>query len=114
MRLLLTALTLITIIACNADKKTIVGKWKPIDLAISDMNETDKKGILDSAVVEFTADNKFYNRFGAQSTEGTYALVDSNLTVKVPNSELQQFVVSWDKSNLKLTNDQGSMIFKRN
>ena len=99
MKALITLFSLIVLLACNKTEKTIVGKWRPVDLGIMGSNETERKGIIDSARIEFTADGKFVNHFGSETYEGTYIVKDSTLETTI-NNDVQRFTIN-EKSVIK-------------
>jgi hypothetical protein len=113
MKLFLSIIVACLMLSCNDTKqKTIVGKWKPVDMVIIGLSETEKKGIIDSARLEFTADGKFINHFSLEKVEATYTVKDSTLET-LRNSQVERYKIRWEGKKVRLSNEEGYLVLER-
>ncbi len=135
MKLLIT-LTFLVLLACNnkAENKTgekdsvttktgdqapvynrsLVGIWHPVQVDIPDMDEGDKRDLLDSATIQFKSDGSILTTMKGNTREGTYMFSeqDSKLLTKIGEKE-EKFDMSWDRDLLKMKNEEGTVTMKR-
>lgn len=95
--------------------QSIVGKWRPVDVGLKDVEEKEKKDIMDNASIEFTADGEYISLFKEDKETGTYTYDEAGklLTTKSPEGDIEKLSVGWTGDKLKLTNEEGVLIFKR-
>jgi hypothetical protein len=86
---------------------------------ISDMNEEEKKEIIEHSSLEFTADGKFTaTKKDDDPATGTYTYDEKEKTLVVTNKETgsndsQKFTIAWEDDLLLLTNEEGTVKLKR-
>ncbi len=104
----------------NSDKKetTLAGKWKIVEMNISDMDEEEKNEIMNKALLEFSADGKYIaTRSASDIINGSYVYNEKEKTLSVSNNEddgkAQLFTISWENGLLLMTNEEGTVKLKR-
>lgn len=96
---------------------SIAGKWKPVEMNIGDMNEEQKKEALNNTLIEFSEDGKYTTTTTEKKDNGTYTYNANDKTLVVnPATEegrVQRFTIGWDKDDMLMTNEEGSVKLKR-
>jgi hypothetical protein len=94
---------------------SIVGKWKPIDVFMEDMEEEEKKVILDQATVEFTGDGKYLSISKQDNETGTYSYDEKTkmITTTAPDGVTEKIKAEISNDKLKVTSKEGTILFKR-
>ena len=114
--LFILAASLFFLASCkNKDDKSIVGKWKPVEMNMKNMNENEKKEFLEHAVIEFTSDNKFIATRSDIKSNGTFILNEktSQLTTRNPEGDTQTYTLGWEDDKMLLANEDGTVKLKR-
>jgi uncharacterized protein (TIGR03066 family) len=115
--LFLPAITTLSFASCKNKKdvkaNTIVGNWKPVEVNITEMNEEQKKEMMSSTTLEFTADNKFIVHRNDKKREGTYKLEGKELSTTVDNGQTDKFTIDWEADKLVMTNKEGVVKLKK-
>jgi len=96
-----------------AKENSIVGKWKPVEMNISSMNEDEKKEMMGSTILEFTNDNKFLVHRNDSKRDGTYKLEGKKLSTTIENGKTEEFNIDWDAGKLVMTNKEGVVKLKK-
>jgi YD repeat-containing protein len=99
----------------TAITSSIVGKWKPIEIFMEDLEEKEKKVILDKATVEFTRDGKYLSKSEEDHETGTYSYDEKTkmVTTIAPDGQIEKIKVEISNDKLKVTTKEGTMHFKR-
>ncbi|MBI5857506.1 MAG: hypothetical protein HZB42_07630 [Sphingobacteriales bacterium] len=116
--ILITAILFSSACQNKSDKKSLIGKWKPVEVNIPEASYEEKKGIIDDVVVEFTGDGRLINSGKGDTLRGTYNFIekDSTLTANMPASpdmQVQQFKIEWRDDTMLMKNGEGEIKFKR-
>jgi uncharacterized protein (TIGR03066 family) len=115
--LFLLAITALSLASCKNKKdekaNTIVGNWKPVEFNISSMSEDEKKEMMNSTSLEFTADNKFLVHRNGSKREGTYKLDGKELSTSIENGKSEKFTIDWEADKLVMTNKEGVVKLKK-
>jgi hypothetical protein len=106
--------------ACkNKDsKKSVAGKWKPVEINIAGMSDEEKKTLIDSTIIEFSNDGKFTNNSKSQKLTGTYIYNEKDSTLTATNSsgeggKAQKFTIGWEADKMLMTNEEGTVKLKK-
>jgi hypothetical protein len=137
MKKLFLSFLLLSIFACNSnDKKTsktdidttgstvtkekiinrsVVGKWKPIEAALTNRSEKEKQELLTDMIIEFTSDGKFISTMKEDINTGTYmhSEQDNKLTTIASQGKQVIFSIEWVGDHLRLSDADGSVTMKR-
>lgn len=91
----------------------LIGTWRPVELSASDMEEDEKKKIIEKASIEFTKDEKYNSRFDGDDQTGTWTYDEKTKKLSTDPSEgdnNENFMVEWADDTLVLTNDRKEII----
>lgn len=143
MKILLITIAVFLLASCNSKKKTgietdklttdgtttqnnppstegetqvsIVGKWILSEVSNKDMTEEEKKEIIGHASIEFTTDGKYSANFKEDNETGTYMYYENTktLTTITKGKSEKKLTAEISPDKLSVTNEEGSMIFKR-
>lgn len=109
-KILLPVLALL-LFACNNNKKSgkemLIGTWRPVELSGMDMDEEEKKNILEKASIEFTKEGKYFSRFDGEDQDGTWTYDEKikKLSTDPANGDNKElFSVDWSEDTLLLIN----------
>ena len=110
MRKYLLPLFLTLLLACSQKKteKSLVGKWKPIELNMPSASEEQKKDLLEKATLEFTKDGKFISRMADQQQTGTFTYNEKTgeLNTSSGTNQFEKFKVEWKDNGVLFTNEE--------
>ncbi len=119
MKKVLISLVVMLLFACGnkqaAQQDSVTGIWKPYTLNLGEMNEDEKKELIERATIEFTADGKYISLFKGEPENGTYTYNEKDLQlVTVPaDGKEEKFKVEWKEGRLGLSNTEGSLVLER-
>jgi hypothetical protein len=101
-------------VVTKAVDRNLVGKWHPVVVDVPSMSETEKKDLIDNAVIEMTADGKITTTMKDTKRTGTYMYSeqDAKLHTKLGDKE-EKFDISWDNDLLKMKNSDGTVTLKK-
>ncbi|MEO7984397.1 MAG: hypothetical protein ABI688_09980 [Bacteroidota bacterium] len=97
----------------SARDGSIVGKWTPIEMNFPKMEKKEKEKIINKASIEFTAGGKYISLSDGETETGTYDYDKGILTTYTAASDPEKLTVIWEKENLRMINDEGTVILKR-
>ena len=109
----------VLLLSCKPAKKTntVQGKWKPVTVALKNMSENEKHGLLTHLTLEFTANGNFVNTIKEQKITGTYVYDEktNSLTIDTHDSKesTQEFTISWENNMMVMTNEEGTVKLKK-
>jgi len=94
---------------------SITGKWKPVEIDMTDMDLDEKMEILEHATIEFTADGKYIALSNEENETGTYTYDEKTKMLTSISSDGTSEVIKAEISNdkLRVTTEDGTMTFKR-
>lgn len=94
---------------------SIVGKWILSEVSNKDMTEEEKKEAIGHASIEFTADGKYMANFKEDNEAGTYSYDENTktLTTAARGDEEEKLTATISNDKLSVTNNEGTMVFKR-
>lgn len=94
--------------------RSLLGKWRPVEVDMPGMADTRKQELIDSAHYEFTSAGQVIITMKDDRRTGTYMYSeqDSKLISQIGNKE-EKFSISWDKELLKMTDENGTVVLKR-
>lgn len=115
--MLIVAGILLSLSACKnkSDKKSIIGKWKPVVVNIQEMDDEENQEIISNAVLEFRNEGQLTIFNGIRDSllkKYAYNGNDSTLTIHDPAkaaTESQHFKVNWSADTLIIKNETGEM-----
>jgi YD repeat-containing protein len=82
---------------------------------MEDLEEKEKKEILDQATVEFTGDGKYLSIYKEDNETGTYSYDEKTkmITTTDPDGLTEEIKAEISNDKLKVTTKEGTMLFKR-
>lgn len=95
-----------------ANKESVTGVWKPVELNMKEVDEKEKAEILSKATIEFTNDGKYISKFGEEMEQGTYTYneKDQRLITRSDKEREEKFSVSWEDEIIVLTKGDGESL----
>ncbi len=102
-------------VAAETTGSSIVGKWKPVEANMKDMDEEEKKEFLNDASIEFTAAGKYIALSKEDNETGTYSYDENTkmLTTTSPDGTAEKIKATISNDKLTVYNEDGTMVFKR-
>ncbi len=102
-------------VAAETTASSIVGKWKPVEANMKDMDEEEKKEFLNDASIEFTAAGKYIALSKEDNETGTYSYDENTkmLTTTSPDGTAEKIKAVISNDKLTVYNEDGTMVFKR-
>ena len=94
--------------------RSLVGRWRPVAVDVASMEESEKKNLMENAIIEFTSDGQMSTTMKETVRQGTYMYSEQEqkLMTKLGDDD-ENFYISWDKDLLKMKNEDGVVTLKR-
>jgi hypothetical protein len=103
-------------VACKnrESKKSIVGKWRPVEISLHQLDE-DEKNLLLHSIMEFTKDGKYSLSSSLGTNFGTYTYneKEDSLIIDEFDSPPEKFAVILKEEKLTITSDEGTVKLKQ-
>jgi hypothetical protein len=84
---------------------------------LRDLEEEEKKEMIDNIRVEFTPDGKFFGYNKDKKQEGTYTYNKKDKLLTINNAERgdkpEKFTIGWEEELLLMTNEEGTVKLKK-
>lgn len=94
--------------------RNLVGRWRPVVVDIAKLEESERKDLIDNAIIEFTSDGTMSTTVKETVRTGTYMYSEQEqkLMTKLGDED-EDFYISWDNDLLKMKNEDGVVTLKR-
>ena len=98
-------------------ERSITGTWRPVSMNLRDMEEEEKKEMIDNIRVEFTTDGKFFGYNKDKKQEGTYTYNKKDKLHTFNNAERcdnpEKFTIGWEGELMLMINEEGTVKLKK-
>ena len=123
--LFILLVALFSLVSCKnkTGNNSVVGKWKPTEVNIKDINDEEKKNIIENTTIELTHNGKFIKVIKNDkmtmpyNETGTYTYNEKEHTITVTNSDSpdksEKYTIKWEDSKMVITGEEGTMKLKR-
>jgi hypothetical protein len=98
--------------------KSVVGKWKPVEVDIKEMSEDEKNMMKENVTLEFNKDGTYTFRNKERKQEGNYTFDQATKKLKAvptaPDSErTEEFTINWEGDLMLMVNEEGTVKLKK-
>lgn len=91
--------------------KSVVGKWKVVEMNMGDMDNEEKEDAERNATVEFRKDGSYTSKDSDGTEDGDYKYDEESSTITMDDGI--EFKISWRGKNLVMKRDGGSVVLSR-
>ncbi len=94
--------------------RSLVGRWRPVVVDIAKLEESERKNLIDNAIIEFSSDGTMSTTVKETVRTGTYMYSEQEqkLMTKLGDKD-ENFYISWDNDLLKMKTEDGVVTLKR-
>jgi len=101
------------------ESSALVGHWKPAEIGVPDLSDSEKSEMMNEMSIEFTNDGKYYSTEKDRKRNATYSYDKATHLVKFTETGTSgdpfshELKLSWDGDKMVLTNEEGWVKFKK-
>lgn len=101
--------------SCKNNNRSLVGKWRFVEIHVSDMSDESRKEYLNVATMEFTKNASFIFTTASRKQAGTYTYdkKTNTLITTVDHGTTDSIKVEWSGDKLILSHKDDSMTLKK-